>query len=88
MLDFFILAYNSSGTRIWGDQKGSKLYFKQTVPWYGNANDYANAVAVDSSGNVLVAGKSNGTHDLGYAPIIKYNSSGSEIHNSSHTSKD
>jgi hypothetical protein len=70
-----VVKYNSSGTKQWTKQLGS------------SSTDYANGVAVDSSGNVYAtghtwggldgsnAGAGNGSTDL---IVVKYNSSGTK----------
>ncbi|MBL0340054.1 MAG: SBBP repeat-containing protein [Bacteroidetes bacterium] len=44
--DIFIVKYNANGTALWAR--------KQTAG--GTSNDYANSVAVDTSGNVIITG--------------------------------
>ena len=69
--DFFVVKYNSSGTKQWTEQLGTP------------SSDAANAVATDSSGNVYVAGvtygvlgdQNKGNSDLF---VVKYNSSGTK----------
>ncbi|MDP7025534.1 MAG: SBBP repeat-containing protein, partial [Candidatus Marinimicrobia bacterium] len=67
--DFFVVKYNSSGTRQWTQQLGTP------------STEGANAVATDSSGNVYVVGSTYGL--LGHKKfggsdlfVVKYNSSG------------
>lgn len=70
--DMVLIKYNSSGTKQWTKQLG-------TI-----ANDSANAVVIDSFGNVYVAGETKGgldgnTNMGGYdTVIVKYNSSGTK----------
>ena len=70
--DLFLLKYNSSGTKQWTKQLGS------------SGRDSANAIAIDSSGNLYVAGMTfggldwntnSGANDLF---VVKYNSSGTK----------
>ena len=68
--DLFVVKYNSSGTKQWTKQLGSSDV------------DYAEGVAVDSSGNVYAAGSTGGGLDgntnsgSGDFFLVKYNSSG------------
>ena len=70
--DLFMLKYNSSGTKQWTKQLGS------------SGRDSANAIAIDSSGNLYVTGMTfggldwntnSGANDLF---VVKYNSSGTK----------
>jgi len=69
----FVVKYDSSGTKQWTKQMGTSF------------DDGANGVATDSSGNVYVAGYTNGGLDGnsnagGYDLfIVKYNSSGTKL---------
>ena len=68
--DFFLIKYNSSGTKEWTKQEGS------------SGDDYAYGVAVDSSDNIYVTGytdkKLHGNNNTGRFDmfLVKYNSSG------------
>ena len=70
--DLFVVKYNSSGTKQWTKQLGS------------SSDDVAYGVATDSSGNVYVAGYTQGGLDgntnAGYTDlfVVKYNSSGTK----------
>ena len=70
--DLFVIKYNSSGTKQWTKQLGS------------SGRDSANGIAIDSSGNLYVAGityggldwnTNSGANDLF---VVKYNSSGTK----------
>jgi chitodextrinase len=76
--DGFVAKYAAAnGAYQWGARLG------------GTGNDYANAVAVDSAGNVLVAGAFQGTANLGGASVsslgqddgfvLKYSNAGARI---------
>ena len=68
--DFFVVKYDSSGTKQWTKQLGT------------SSTDLANGVATDSSGNVYVAGGTygglDGNTNTGNSDlfVVKYNSSG------------
>ncbi len=68
--DFFLVKYNSSGTKQWTQQSGS------------NSGDYGYGTAVDSSDNIYITGSTSGgiggnTNDGGSDIfLVKYNSSG------------
>ena len=70
--DLFMLKYNSSGTKQWTKQFGS------------SGRDSANAIAMDSSGNLYVAGMTFGGLDWNTNSgandffVVKYNSSGTK----------
>ena len=70
--DLFVIKYDSSGTKQWTKQLGS------------SGRDSANGIAIDSSGNLYVAGityggldwnTNSGANDLF---VVKYNSSGTK----------
>ena len=66
--DAFLLSYDASGTLNW-----------QRV-WGGTASDGANALNVDSLGNIYVAGGTNSFGSNSYdAFLLKYDSSGSLV---------
>ncbi|MFL5814865.1 MAG: SBBP repeat-containing protein [Bdellovibrionia bacterium] len=50
--DFFVTKYNSSGTKLWTKQLGVASH-----------STWANAVAIDSSGNIFVTGSTSGGLD-------------------------
>jgi uncharacterized delta-60 repeat protein len=70
--DLFVVKYNSSGTKQWTKQLGT------------SSNDHAYGVATDSSGNVYVAGQTEGGLDGNTSAgnsdlfVVKYNSSGTK----------
>lgn len=70
--DAFVAQYNSSGAQVWVRQFGS------------SGSDEIRGVAVDASGNVLVAGQTDGTlpgsssAGLGDAFVAKYSASGTQ----------
>ena len=70
--DLFVIKYNSSGTKQWTKQLGT------------SSDDKANGVATDSSGNVYVAGSTQGGLDGNSSAggydlfVVKYNSSGTK----------
>lgn len=65
--DYFIVKYDSMGTKLWDRSYNGP----------GNADESANAIAVDEDGNVYVAGTDCSTSTGGYDyATIKYNSSG------------
>jgi len=70
--DLFVVKYNSSGTKQWTKQLGS------------SGRDSANAIAIDSSGNLYVAGMTFGGLDWNTSAgandlfVVKYNSSGTK----------
>jgi uncharacterized delta-60 repeat protein len=72
--DFFVTKYNSSGTKLWTRQLG--VTSKSTV---------ANTVATDSSGNIFVAGDTNGGLDGNTLTgtqdffVTKYDSTGTKL---------
>ncbi len=71
--ELFVVKYNSSGTKQWTQQLGS------------SSSDQADGVATDSSGNVYVAGRTQGGLDGNSSAgivdlfVVKYNSSGTKL---------
>ena len=66
--DYLTIKYNSAGQEQWVASYNGP----------GNALDFANAIAVDSSGNVYVTGESYGLDSARDYATIKYNSTGQE----------
>jgi len=58
IFDVFIVKLNSSGTAIWADKAG------------GGGDDVGLGVAIDSSGNILLAGKYTDTVYFGSTPLL------------------
>jgi uncharacterized delta-60 repeat protein len=67
-LDYVTVKYNADGNQAWVARYNGP----------GNSQDNANAITVDSSGNVYVAGRSVGLTTDGYA-TIKYDTDGNEL---------
>ena len=64
--DLWVMKYDTSGTQIWKQQLGTSGY------------DNSRAIATDSNGNILIAGRSDGklagtSAGLGDAIVAKYN---------------
>lgn len=72
--DFFIVKYASTGTKLWSKQLG-----------VASQATYANSISADSSGNVYIAGQTNGSLDgnalTGTQDLLvaKYDSSGTRL---------
>ena len=66
--DYATIKYNSSGVELWVARYNGP----------GNSADYAYAIAVDSSGNAYVTGKSIGSGTSSDYATIKYNNAGVE----------
>ncbi|MFA5034022.1 MAG: SBBP repeat-containing protein [bacterium] len=62
--DYVTIKYDSSGDTMWARRYNE------------NANDYANAISLDTDGNVYVTGQSYGSGTAYDYATIKYNSSG------------
>jgi plastocyanin len=89
------IAVDSSGNIYVSGQswRGETEYDYATIKYYPNGDtawvrryngpenhwDWANAIAVDGSGNVYVTGRSEGSATLSYYATIKYDSSGNEL---------
>jgi len=69
MPDYATVAYSSAGAPLW-----TNIYDGGYVGPFGDGTDRANAVAVDTSGNAFVTGRSSGGSDA-YV-TIKYSSAG------------
>jgi hypothetical protein len=67
--DYVTIKYNYSGTVQWA------AIFNGS----GNSNDIANAIAIDTAGNIYVTGKSYGNGTFYDYTTIKYDSAGTEI---------
>jgi uncharacterized delta-60 repeat protein len=67
--DFIIIKFNSEGIKQWVQQYNGP----------GNASDYANSIALDSSGNVYVTGESAGIGGGADYATLKYSSNGQQL---------
>lgn len=56
--DIFVVKLDAAGTHLWSQRHGS------------TTADQANAIAVDGAGNVVVAGRFQGTVDFGGGPLV------------------
>jgi len=66
--DYATVKYDSSGVEQWVARYNSP----------GNDGDYANAIALDNSGNIYVTGMSYGSYTVEDYATVKYDSSGVE----------
>ncbi len=64
--DYVTIKYSSAGLSVWTNRYGGP----------GNGGDYANAIAVDASGNVVVTGTSDGSDGFSDYATIKYSGAG------------
>jgi len=67
--DLFIAKHNSSGTAQWMQGLTG-----------GGPKDWARAVVVDSSGDIIAAGSYGPSTGYGYALLVKYDSSGNQLY--------
>ena len=67
--DFVTVAYSGTGSRLWTNAYGGPA----------NENDMANAIAVDKSGNVFVAGRTDGNSSSADYVTIKYSNAGAPL---------
>lgn len=66
--DFFTIKYDSSGSEMWIARFNGDA----------NGNDFANAIAIDTEGNVYVTGKSEDSRKLSDYLTIKYKNNGEQ----------
>lgn len=66
--DYVTLKYNSSGVQQWVTRFNGS----------GNADDIANSMVTDASGNIFVTGKSSGAGTMEDILTVKYNSAGAQ----------
>lgn len=66
--DIFVVRYTSSGTFVWGKRFGSA----------GTKSQFARTIAVDASGNVVLAGSFKGTMTLG-GPTMTSNAASTDV---------
>ncbi|MDQ3020110.1 MAG: SBBP repeat-containing protein [Bacteroidota bacterium] len=67
--DYVTIKYNPLGTQQWAARYNGP----------GNAEDFANAIVLDTMGNIYVTGKSTGTVSLEDIATIKYNPGGTML---------
>jgi len=67
--DFGVVKYNIGGTKQWNDRYNGP----------GNAFERATAVVVDNSGNIVVAGQSDGLQTVADFVTIKYDGNGNPL---------
>ena len=82
--DMFLVKYNSSGSKQWSTLFGSPRHTGDDIFSYIIHDDIGTGVAVDSAGNIYVAGYSSGDFDNHTNAgnydmfLVKYNASGSK----------
>src|SRR5207247_849982 len=65
--DIYIVKYAAAGTPVWAKRLGANL------------DDAANTVAIDSAGDIVVAGTSTGTVDVGGGPLTSASTTATDI---------